>query len=219
MKYQLLDNGTAKITFDNGKANALSLELSQAIMQGLEQAQQEANSVLLCGHPGMFMAGFDLKVLAQGEKAAQAMLDSGMHLVEKLYSHPQPVVTVCEGHAVGMGVFLMLAADYRIAVSGDFKMRLPETAIGMPFNALLREVAITHITPTHHGRAIVQSRPYNPEQAAEIGMVDEVVAPDQAHQQAMLRIGEMTELPAEQYAANKLFIRAAQIDKIRADLH
>ena len=139
-------------------------------------------------------------------------------MTEKLYSHPQPVITACEGHSVGMGVFIMLAADYRVGASGEFAVRLPETAIGMHFTTILKVIAKTHINPTHHARAIVQSRPYTPEQAAEIGMLDEVVAPEQVIDQALLRAKELAELPSDQYAENKLYMREDDIAVIRESL-
>lgn len=218
MKYELLENGIAKLSFDNGKANPISLELATDVINGLERAKEEAKLVLICGSPGMFSAGFDLKVLAQGMDAAQAMLNQGMLMLEKLYSHPQPLVTACEGHCVGMGVFIMLCADYRVGAQGDFSFRLPETAINMPFTTNLKIIARTHIDPRHHARAIIQSRPYSPEAAAEIGMLDEVVAANDVIDQALMRAGELLALPSEQYATNKLDIRSDEIAAIRESL-
>ena len=218
MKYELLDDGIAKLSLDNGKANAISLEVATDLMNALDQAKEEAKAVLICGNPGIFSAGFDLKVLAKGMDAAQAMLNQGMLMTEKIYSHPQPVITACEGHSVGMGVFIMLAADYRIGAVGEFAIRLPETAIKMPFTTLLKVIAKSHIIPSHHARAIVQSRPYSPELAAEIGMLDEVVEPTKVIQQALLRAKELAELPADQYRINKLDIRADEIAIIRESL-
>jgi len=219
MNYELLDDGIAKISLDNGKANAISLEVATDLISALDKAKEEAKAVLICGNPGIFSAGFDLKVIAQGMDAAQAMLNQGMLMTEKIYSHPQPVITACEGHAVGMGVFIMLAADYRVGAAGEFAIRLPETAIGMPFTTILKVIAKTHISPTHHARAIVQSRPYSPQQAAEIGMLDEVVEPDKVIDQAMLRAKELIELPADQYATNKLYMRGDDLGVIRQSLN
>jgi len=218
MKYELLEDGIAKLSIDNGKANAISLEVATDLMNALDRAKEEAKAVLICGNPGIFSAGFDLKVLGQGADAAQGMLAQGMLMTEKIYSHPQPVVTACEGHSVGMGVFIMLAADYRVGAAGEFAIRLPETAIGMHFTTILKVIAKTQISANHHARAIVQSRPYTPELAAEIGMLDEVVEPAKVMEQALLRAKELAELPGDQYAVNKLDMRAEDIKVIRESL-
>lgn len=219
MKYELLDGGIAKISLDNGKANAISFEVATDLMSALDRAKEEAKAVLICGSPGIFSAGFDLKVIAQGMDVAEKMLAQGMLMTEKLYSHPQPVITACEGHSVGMGVFIMLAADYRVGAAGEFAIRLPETAIGMHFTTILKVIAKTGISPVHHSRAIVQSRAYSPELAAQIGMLDEVVDADKVVDQAILRAKELCELPADQYAENKLYMRADEIEEIRASLN
>ena len=219
MKYELRDDGIAKISLDNGKANAISLELATDLMDALDKAKEEAKAVLICGNPGIFSAGFDLKVLAQGMDAAQAMLNQGMLMLEKIYSHPQPVIVACEGHSVGMGVFILLAADYRVGADGDFAIRLPETAISMHFPPILKVIAMSHIDQSHHARAIIQSRPYTPKVAAENGMIDEVVEPAKVIELALIRAKELIELPSDQYATNKLNLRADNIDIIRKSLN
>jgi enoyl-CoA hydratase len=219
MKYELLETGIAKISLDNGKANAVSFELAQEFMANLDRAKTESKAVLISGHVGIFSAGFDLKVMASGPEAAQKMVAAGMLLLEKIYSHPQPVVVACEGHAIGMGVFLLLAADYRIGASGEFVLKLPETAINMPFNPTLRILAKTHIDSLHHTRAIIQSQGYSPIQAAAIGMLDEAVDAGQVQEKALAKLTELCELPSERYAENKLFIRAEEIQAIHDSLH
>ena len=218
MKYELLDNGVAKIDIDNGKANAISLEVATDIINALDRAKDEAKAILICGNAGIFSAGFDVKVLAQGMDVAQEMLNQGMLMTEKIYSHPLPVIAACEGHSVGMGVFIMLASDYRVGAQGEFAIRLPETAIGMHFNTILKVIAKSHINSNHHSLAIVQSRPYTPDQAAQAGMLDEVVEPSKVIEQAMLRAEELVALPGDQFATNKLHMREENIEEIRKSL-
>ena len=218
MKYEILEDGIIKISLDNGKANAVSLELANEMIEALAKAQKDGKGVLLCGNPGMFSAGFDLKVIAQGLDKAHAMLNAGFLMTEALYKHPQPLVIACEGHAIGMGVFMLLAADYRVGAKGEFAIRLPETAIGMHFTEVLKIIAKNHIAPHHHSRAIVQSRPYSPDAAAEIGMLDETVSPEKVMDVAMERLKELCALPSDKYAENKLYMRADEINAIRESL-
>ncbi|MFT6779324.1 MAG: enoyl-CoA hydratase [Paraglaciecola sp.] len=219
MKYELLEGGFAKISLDNGKANAVSFELAQEFMANLDRAKTQSKGVLITGHVGIFSAGFDLKVMAAGPKTAQKMISKGMLLLEKIYSHPQPVVVACEGHAIGMGVFLLLVSDYRIGALGEFVLRLPETAIDMPFNTTLRILAKTHVHPMHHSRAIIQSQGYSSLQAATIGMLDEAVEAGQVQDKALAKLAELCALPSARYEENKLFVRAQEIQAIYESLH
>lgn len=219
MKYELLEGGIAKISLDNGKANAVSFELAQEFIANLDRAKKESKGVLISGHAGIFSAGFDLKVMASGPEAAEKMVSEGMLLLEKIYSYPHPVVAACEGHAIGMGVFLLLASDYRIGALGEFILKLPETAIDMPFNPTLRTLAKTHVDPMHHTRAIIHSQGYSPIQAAAIGMLDEAVEAEQVQEKALAKLAELCELSSERYGENKLFIRAEEIQYIYDSLH
>jgi len=215
MKYELMENGVAKISLDNGKVNALSTELSAELIEALDKAEKEAKAVLICGNPGIFSAGFDLKVVAQGIEVASKMFLKGFELLEKIYQHPQPLVIACEGHAVGMGVFLLLAADYRVGADGQFSLKLPETEIGMAFSPILKIIARTHIDSRHHSQAIIQSRAYDPASAAKIGILDETCSPEQVVSRALEKAVELAKLPAKQYAENKRFIRADEIEFIK----
>ena len=219
MEYQLIEGDIAKISLANGKANAVSLELAQEFMGLLDRAKSESKGILLCGHAGMFSAGFDLKVMATGPEAANAMVGQGMLLLEKLYGHPHPVVIACEGHAIGMGIFLLLAADYRIGATGQSVFKLPETAIDMPFNTTLKILAKTHIDPLHHSRAIIQSQGYSAEEAANNGMLDEACAAVEVLDRAMAKVKELSELPAKRFEENKLFIREDALKAIHDSLH
>jgi enoyl-CoA hydratase/carnithine racemase len=64
----------------------------------------------------------------------------------------------------------------------------------------------------------VQSRAYTPELAATIGMLDEVVEPSKVVEQALLRAKELCALPSDQYATNKLYMRADEIAAIKKSL-
>ena len=59
------------------------------------------------------------------------MVRGGFELAARLLSFPAPVVIACTGHAIAMGSFLLLSADYRIGADGPYKITANEVAIGM----------------------------------------------------------------------------------------
>ncbi len=105
MKYEIIEGDIAKLTLENGKANAITMEIAQQFMDFLERAKTESKGILLCGHAGMFSAGFDLKVMTAGLDSAAAMINQGTLLLEKMYSHPQPIVVACEGQLLAWVFF------------------------------------------------------------------------------------------------------------------
>src|SRR4029079_5890328 len=104
----------ATITMDDGKVNAMSSQMLTEINAALDQAAADRAVVVLTGRGGVFSAGFALTLLRAGGPKAVAMVRGGFELAERVLSFPTPVVIACTGHAVAMGVFLVLSGGYQI---------------------------------------------------------------------------------------------------------
>jgi enoyl-CoA hydratase len=103
-----LVDGISVITMDDGKANAISLAMQEALNAALDEAERANVPVVLTGRSGILSAGFDLKTLMASGQPAVNMLNGGLELAIRLLSFPTPVTIACGGHAIAMGVFLML---------------------------------------------------------------------------------------------------------------
>jgi enoyl-CoA hydratase/carnithine racemase len=127
------DGSVARITMNDGKVNVLSPEMLAELNEALSRAEADAAIVALAGRPGVFSAGFDLKVLRAGGPGARIMLRAGFELAERMLSFPMPVVIACTGHAVAMGAFLVLSGDYRIGVAeaAEFDQELATVLAGI----------------------------------------------------------------------------------------
>ena len=64
----------------------------------------------------------------------------------------------------------------------------------------------------------MQSRPYSPDAAAQIGMLDETVAPESVIDVATQQLKELIKLPTAKFGENKLHMRADEIKAIRESL-
>lgn len=102
--------GIAILSMDDGKANALSLAMSQALGAGLDRAAREAKIVVIKGRLGVLCGGFDLKVI-RGNDPVQgaAMREAGMRLLSRLYLLPQLLIFACTGHSVAAGGWRLAA--------------------------------------------------------------------------------------------------------------
>ena len=88
-----ISDDIALITMDDGKANAVSNTMLEALEHALNEAEQKAEAVVLAGRPGLFCAGFDLKIMKGGSDEDRAALgDRGGWLVHRLYSLPKPTI-------------------------------------------------------------------------------------------------------------------------------
>ena len=139
VQYQC-DDKVATITLNNGKVNAFSHDMIDALNAALDKAIVDEAVVVLKGQPGMFSAGYDLSVMQESMEAAMKLVEKGSTLTRRMLSFDYPIIAACTGHAVAKGAFVLLASDYRVGIQGKFKIGLNEVAIGMT------TVSYTHLT-------------------------------------------------------------------------
>jgi enoyl-CoA hydratase/carnithine racemase len=88
-------------------------------------------------------------------------------------------VAALNGSALGIGSELALACDYRLMAAGDNVIGQPEILLGFPPGGGGTQ-RLTRLVGTHQGlKLMLDGGGLDPEAAAQIGYVDEVVAPDE----------------------------------------
>ena len=214
-----IQDGIAHIKMDDGKANAFSHDHINALNDALDKAEADAKAFVVSGRPGRFSGGFDLKVM-QGATPDEVteLVKAGGRLNLRVFENKLPSVMAVTGHAMAQGAFFILSGDTRIGIQGDFKIALPETAIGMTLPQFGIELPKARLNPQYHTQAVIQAKNFNPEEAREAGFLDMVVEPDKLLNTALEVAGMLSALPQESYAANKRLIRKPYIDAIRASL-
>lgn len=208
----------ASIHLDDGKANALSFDMLSAINDALDKAEADAKAILFSGRAGRFCAGFDLAVMRNEPDRAADLVNRGGHLMLRLFANPLPTVIACTGHALAAGGLMLLSADTRIGMKGDFKIGLNETAIGMVLPPYGIDLPKARLTQAHFTPAVIQAKAYAPEDAVEAGFLDMAVAGDALLTTAQTIAEQLASLPGSAYYGNKMLIRKAAIDSIRATL-
>jgi enoyl-CoA hydratase len=214
VRYEL-NGSVAKVTLDDGKVNVLSVEMLSQMNQALDQVLCDEAVCLLAGRDGIFSAGFDLAVLRSGGPEALTMLRGGFDLAERLLSFPRPVVIACTGHAVAMGVFLLLSGDYRIGAVGPYKITANEVAIGLTLPRVAVEIMRQRLTVSHFNRAAILAEVFDPAEAVRAGFLDQVVPPEELAQAAAEVAESMTELDMTAHYTTKIRVRDAALKAIR----
>ena len=117
--------------------------LSQALMREMIRCARELSDrldlhvVILHGEGSYFSAGADLhdaQAWAQTEKPLierREIASLGFRMCQAWESMPQIVIAAIEGYAVGGGLALSLACDWRVLARNAF-VSLPEIALGIP---------------------------------------------------------------------------------------
>jgi enoyl-CoA hydratase len=210
-----LEDSVAVVRMDDGKANALSVDMIDALLEALARAEREAKALVLTGRPERFCAGFDLRVMMSGPEQATALLVHGSELLMKLYEARIPLVVACTGHALAGGALVVLTGDVRIGAQGPYKIGLNEVAIGLPVPVLAMELARDRLAKSELPRATLTAQIYNPDEAVRAGYLDAAMPADQVLTRAQQEAARLGALPANAYRATKARLRRATIDLIR----
>lgn len=214
-----ISEGVATIRLDDGKANAIGHDTIDALSGALDQAEADADAVALFGREGKFSAGFDLEVMKAGAEASQALVGAGAELSMRIYGFPRPVVAGSDGHALAMGALLLLSCDVRIGSDSPAKIGLPEVAIGMPLPVFGTELARDRLSKRHFTAATALATIYSPEQALDVGFLDEVVSAGALEKKVMDRASALGESLGPGFAQTRRNARGATIDHVLATLN
>jgi len=212
------DDKVAIIHLDDGKANAYTPDVLDAVSEALDRAAREARAVLIQGRPGRFSAGFDLARMTASAESAQSLVTQGAELLLKVYMHPQPVVAACTGHALAAGALMLLVADTRIGAAGQFKIGLNEVAIGLRLPIFAVELARDRLSKRHFVASTIQGRSYTPEEARDVGFLDQVVDAGAVEETALAAARALADLPTGALSATKELARRYMVDGVRRGL-
>jgi enoyl-CoA hydratase len=103
------------------------------------------------------------------------MARAGFELAARVLAFPAPVVIACTGHAIAMGLFLLLSGDYRVGVAGPYKFTANEVAIGLSVPETAMAICRQRLAPSYFTRTVL-SEVFGPDDAVPGGFLDRVVA-------------------------------------------
>lgn len=197
---------------DDGRVNALTVPMLEALHGAVDAAEEAGEIIVLTGRPKTLSAGFDLKTIAE---RTDEMLGLGARLAERLLSFPRPVIVACNGNAVAMGAFLLLSADLRIGVEGDFRIGLNEVAIGLTLPRFGVALASHRLNPGWRDRAVLSGALIDPADAVSAGYLDRVVPSDQLRAATDEATAMFAAVNETAHAQTKLRMRAGALEELR----
>ncbi len=134
-------DGVAVLTFDQpgSKANVLTRDLWAefgAVLADLAPQTDLKGLVLASAKPGIFIAGADLKLLANApgpnDLEVRAFIEQGLRVLEQLEALSFPTCAAIDGAALGGGLEVALACDYRVCgTNPKVQLGLPEVKLGL----------------------------------------------------------------------------------------
>lgn len=170
-------DGVATVILDRPEArNALNGTLRAELAAVLEAiAESSVRVVVLTGSPESeaFVAGADVRELRDRGPLEQRHASERPRVYERVAELPQPVIARVNGWALGGGCELALAADVRIA-HREATLGQPEITLGLIPGGGATQRLPRLVGPGQAMRLILTGELVDAEEAAEIGLVDEV---------------------------------------------
>ena len=190
-------NGVVIATLSNGKVNALSNAVLDAITDATRQwARDVPGAVVLTGGERLFAAGADISQFVDdghasgdvdvdagdavelvGPEAVRAIAESFRRATRALEAMACPVIAEVSGYALGGGCELALAADLRVA-STKAVFGQPEILLGIiPGGGGTQRLARL-VGPSRAKDLVLTGRRVDAAEAMAMGLVNEVTEPD-----------------------------------------
>ncbi|MDG1267162.1 MAG: enoyl-CoA hydratase-related protein [Ilumatobacter sp.] len=222
MAYELLtlerrDDGVAVVTLANGKVNPLSRELLRELCQvTVELAADLPGAVVLTGGERIFAAGADISQFGGQEEAAE--IGPLFHdAIGAFAALPRFVIAAVSGYALGGGCELALGCDYRIA-SDKAVFGQPEILLGIiPGGGGTQRLARV-VGPSKAKEMCLTGRQVKADEALQIGLADEVVAPSELHRRALALAAEVAKGALQAQAITKRVIDSGLSTSLNAGL-
>lgn len=190
-------DGLRVIRMQRPPANALNMEMVTSLKVAVESAAGErVAGLVLAGRDGMFSGGLDVpELLGEPRPVIAEFWERFFALTRALADAPMPVAAAITGHAPAGGAVLALHCDYRVGALGSWKIGLNEVQVGLAVPSTILQALADQVGLRRARRLTTAGRMIEMNEALEIGLVDELVAPESVIERALDWCRELTRLP------------------------
>ncbi len=212
------DFGVATITLNRpDKRNAISFELIDDLLRALNEVEaSDAIVLILTGAGKAFSSGMDLDSLKTliGRSPEQNLQDSEtmVRLFRTVYEFPKVTIAAVNGAAIAGGTGLALLCDFTLAVP-EAKFGYTEVRIGF-VPAIVSTFLLRQVGEKQARDLLLTGRIIGAEEAARMGLVNEIVAPEGL----ITRARELAALLMENSPASLRATKKLLNDHARAEL-
>jgi enoyl-CoA hydratase/carnithine racemase len=169
------DDGVVLVTLNNPPMNALSQAVLQQLGDVAEELRGDASvkAVVIAGGEKALAAGADIKEFGDQEKARE-IETTFRRAFDGVAAIPRPVIAAIRGYALGGGMELALACDFRVAGESS-RLGQPEILLGIIPGAGGTQRLTRLVGPAHAKQLVWSGHQVKGHEALAIGLVDKVV--------------------------------------------
>ncbi|MFD6280051.1 enoyl-CoA hydratase/isomerase family protein [Streptomyces sp. NPDC060209] len=211
---EVQDDGLAHVTLRRGEAgNAIDLRMARGLLDAARVCQREgARAVLLTGEGKSFCVGGDLREFSQFtgealEKHLIAVTDALHDALRTFAALDAPVVAAVQGAVAGAGIGLAAAADVTLAAD-NASFTAAYTGIGYSPDGGVSWFLPRIVGPKRALDLLLTNRRLPAAEAAAIGLVSRVVAPDRLSAEATRTAEALRRGPTAAFGATRRLLAA-----------
>ena len=200
-----VDGPVVTVRLDHPPMNAFDTEQRAELAAAVRELadDREVRTVVLYGGERLFAAGADVKALALiGPEEVRGWNRALQRTFDEVARLPVPVIAAITGYALGGGLELALAADYRVAAD-DAVLGQPEVQLGIIPGSGGTQRLTRLIGPSRAKNLLMTGRRVGAEEALRFGLVDEVVPVGDVYHAALRYARQLAEGPAAALEAIK----------------
>lgn len=172
------EKGVAVLTLNDPPVNAYSYEMLKELDQYILEARfdNDVHVLVLTGHGDRFFsAGANINMLREADQTFKYYFClHANETITRLEHTPKLVIAAINGHCVGGGLEIALAADMRIAREGELQLGLPEVALGVLPGTGGTQRLSRLIGKARAIELMVEGAKMNSSKALELGLVNKV---------------------------------------------
>jgi enoyl-CoA hydratase len=196
--------GIATLLLSRPPTNALTRQVYREIAcaSGDLGDRDDIFAVILFGGPEIFSGGHDVPELrALGADEAEGAARVCREALDALAAIPKPTVAAITGYALGSGLTLSLAADWRVA-GDNVKFGATEILAGLVPQGGTARLARA-VGESKAKDLVFSGRFMDAREAHALGLIDEMVAPDGVYDAAVAWAQRFADHPRQLLAAAK----------------
>lgn len=198
------------ILLDRGKSNAIHLDVVRELLSIVLEAKnnESIEGIILSGKEHFFSSGLDLITLYDYDRIQmEEFWHNFMMLLKELVSFPKPTVAAITGHSPAGGCVLAICCDYRIMAEGEYIIGLNEVPVGIIVPQSIFSLYSFWLGKAVAYRSLLEGKLFRPQEALQVGLVDDVVAFDRIQNTAIKRLKSVTQFEKNAWQSTKLNLR------------
>jgi 2-(1,2-epoxy-1,2-dihydrophenyl)acetyl-CoA isomerase len=207
------DDLVATVEITRGPNNYFNPTVIADLADAFERLDDDprCRAIVLCSQGKHFCAGADFTGEMTEPGAAGRVYEHGV----RLFGTSVPVVAAVQGAAIGGGVGLALAADFRVATPASrFAANFARLGFHQGFGI---SVTLPHVVgPTRAAELLFSGRNVSGAEAKAIGLCDELAEPEELRARARAFVGAFVDSAPQAVRAIKQTLRRDLAERVRA---